>query len=105
MQKKRKHQRVELEVRIADKDNRISGVTKNVSAGGCFVETSEDFHLLPIDSTLPLFLEIPGGYAYIEIDGVIKHHGHAGNGMGIQFKTAHPGIPSLIDQFLKNYSP
>ena len=105
MQKKRKHQRVELEVRIADKDNRISGVTKNISAGGCFVETSEDFHLLPIGSTIPLFLEIPGGHAYIEIDGVIKHHGQEGNGMGIQFETPQRGISSLIDQFLKNYSP
>ncbi len=66
-------------------DSRISGLTKNISIGGCFVEKSEDSYLLPIDSTIPLFLEIPGGYAYIEIYGGIKHHGHAGNGMGIQF--------------------
>jgi len=105
MREKRKQQRVEVEVRITAKDNRISGLTKNISRGGCFLKKSEDFHLLPIGSTIPFYIEIPGGYAYIEIDGVITHHGQEGDGMGIRFESAHRGIPSLIDQFLRDYSP
>lgn len=98
----RKHQRIELEVRVASKDNRIRGFTRNLSVGGCLIDKSDDFNLLPIGSKTSFFLEIPGEYAYIEIDGVAKHHGKEGDGMGICFETTN-GIKSLIDQFLRNY--
>ena len=104
MVKKRKHHRVKIEIRAASKDTRSRGFTRNVSAGGCFVEKSEDFNLLPIGSKVPLFLEIPGEYAYIEIDGIVKHHGKKKEGMGICFEPTNRGIQSLIDKFLQNYS-
>ncbi len=75
MAKKRKHQRVKIKIRAASKDNRSRGFTRNVSADECFVEKSEDCNLLPIGSRVPLFLEIPSEYAYIEIQGIVKHHG------------------------------
>jgi hypothetical protein len=104
MVKKRKHQRVKVEIRAASKDNRSRGFTRNVSAGGCFVEKSEDCNLLPIGSKVPLFLEIPGEYAYIEIDGIVKHHGKKKEGMGICFEPTSCGIQSLIDGFLQNHT-
>ena len=103
MAKKRKHKRVTIGIRVAGKDTRIIGLTRNLSAGGCFIEKSVDCNLLPIGKTLPFFLEIPGDYAYIEIDGVVKHHGRGEDGMGICFDTTNRGIQSLIDQFLDNY--
>ena len=104
MREKRNQQRVALEVRIADKDNHISGFTKNISTGGCFMKKPEDFDLLPIGSKAPFFLEIPGGYAYTEIVGIVTHHGKNGDGMGICFKTTHPGIISIIENFLHTHS-
>ena len=104
MAKKRKHERVKIEIRAASKDNRSRGFTRDVSVGGCFVKTSEDFSLLPIGSKVPLFLEIPGEYAYIEIDGIVKHHGKNKEGMGICFDTTSRGVQSLIDRFLQNHT-
>ena len=104
MLEKRNHQRIELGIRIASKDNRIGGFTKDISVGGCFIEKTEDFHLLPIGSTIPFFLEIPGEYAYMEIEGVVKHHGKGGDGMGICFDKMNCGVEALIDQFLHNHS-
>ncbi len=104
MSGKRNNQRVELRIRIASKDNHISGYTRNLSTGGCFIENSENFCFLPIGSKIPFYLEIPGDYAYMEIEGVVKHHGKEGDGMGIYFEATNYGIKSLIDHFLKNYS-
>jgi len=104
MLEKRKEQRIELGIRIASKDNLIRGYTKNLSLGGCFIEKSEDFFLLPIGSRISFSLEIPGEYAYIEFDGVVRHHGKEGDGMGICFEKMNYGIKSLIDQFLRNHS-
>ena len=103
MLEKRKYQRIELAIRIASKDNRIRGSTRNLSVGGCFIEKSENFCLLPIGTRISFFLEIPGEYAYIEIDGVVRHHGKERDGMGICFETTNYGIKSLIDQFLRNH--
>jgi len=58
---------------------------------------------LPIGSTIPFFLEIPGGHAYIEIDGVVKHYGKEGDGIGICFGKTKYGIPLLIKKFLQKY--
>ena len=104
MAKKRKHQRVKIEIRVASKDHCSRGFTRNVSVGGCFIKKSDDFNLLPIGSKVPLFLEIPGEYAYIEIDGVVKHHGEKEEGMGICFEATNRGTQSLIDRFLQNHT-
>jgi len=103
MAKKRKHERVKIEIRVASKDHCSKGFTRDVSVGGCFIEKSDDFNLLPIGSKVPLFLEIPGEYAYIEINGVVKHHGKEEGGMGIYFESTNRGIQSLIDKFLQNH--
>lgn len=104
MLEKRKHQRIELGIRFASKDNRIRGSTRDISVGGCFIAKSENFCLLPIGSRISFFLEIPGDYAYLEIDGAVRHHGKEGDGMGVCFETTNYGIISLIDQFLRNHS-
>ena len=104
MSAKRKHQRVKIAIRVASKDNRFRGLTRNVSSGGCFIEKSSDFNLLPIGSKVPLFLEIPGEYAYIEIDGMVIHHGKEADGMGVCFESTNRGVQSLIDQFLQNHT-
>ena len=104
MAEKRKHQRVKTEIRLASKDHCSRGFTRDVSVGGCFIVKSEDFNLLPIGNKVPLFLEIPGEYAYIEIDGIVKHHGKNKEGMGICFDTTSRGVQSLIDRFLQNHT-
>lgn len=104
MLERRNHKRVELGIRIASKDSLIRGFTRDLSAGGCFIGKSEDFYLLPVGSKTSFFLEIPGEYAYVEIDGVVKHHGKEGDGMGICFESTNYGITYLIDQFIQSYS-
>jgi hypothetical protein len=103
MSEKRNHQRVEIRIRVASKDNRIVGYTRNLSVGGCFIECSDDLYFLPIGSKIQFYLEIPGDYAYMEIDVMIKHYGKEDDGMGIGFETTNHGIKSLIANFMSNF--
>jgi len=104
MSEKRNNQRVRIRIRVVSKDNRIVGYTRDLSVGGCFIESSDDLCFLPIGSEIPFYLEIPGDYAYMEIDGIIKHHGKENDGMGICFETTNNGIKSLMAHFMSNYS-
>jgi len=100
---RRNYQRLEIGVRCASQDPLIRGFTRNLSVGGCFIEKSEEYTLLPIGSLISFALEIPGDYAYMEIAGVVRHHGKGEEGMGICFTTTNPGIQSLITQFIQNH--
>ena len=56
----RSHPRLPFGMKIVNTNSSEVGMIRDISLGGCFINRSENFDLLPVHSRLPLVLEIPG---------------------------------------------
>jgi hypothetical protein len=103
----RVHPRLEFGIKVVNKSNDETGVMKDISVGGCYINKSEGFSLLPINTRVPLAFEIPGEDEYediyIEVDGKVVYHGKAGEGMGINFIMMESTAANVINGFVKAY--
>ena len=103
----RTHPRLEFGIKVVNKDSSEIGTMKDISVGGCLINGSDKFDLLPVDTRVPLAFEIPGADEYedvcIEVEGKVIHHGKVGEGMGINFVMIEPAVANVINNFVKAY--
>ena len=103
----RVHPRLEFGIKVMNKNNNKTSMMKDISVGGCFIDESEEFGLLPMNTRVPLTFEIPGKDEYediyIEVDGIVVHHGKGGEGMGINFVMMGSYAANVINEFVKSY--
>ena len=101
------HPRLEFGLQVVNKNNGEVGMMKDISVGGCFIDRSEGFSLLPINSRFPLAFEIPGEDEYediyIEVEGKVVHHGKVEEGMGINFVMINSSAANVINKFVRAY--
>jgi hypothetical protein len=100
MTEKRSHPRFVTSVRVQDVATLCTGLTKNISLGGCLVENTEGFHYLPVNTPLMLKFDIPGIAENIIIPGEIKHWGKEGDAFGVQFKEVDKKSAYYIGRFM-----
>jgi len=103
----RTHPRLEFGLKVENKDNKEIGTMKDLSVGGCFINSSQDFCLIPVHTRVPIAFEIPGADEYediyIEVEGKVVHHGNAGEGMGINFVMIPFSAANVISKFVRAY--
>ena len=103
----RVHPRLEFGIKVMNKSNNEVSMMRNISVSGCFIDESEGFSLLPINTRVPLAFEIPGEDEYediyVEVNGKVVHHGKAGEGMGINFVMMESCAANVINGFVKAY--
>ena len=103
----RVHPRLEFGIKVVNRNSGEVAVMKNISVGGCFINKSQGFNLLPMNNRVPLAFEIPGEDEYkdiyIEVEGKVVHHGKAGEGMGINFMMIESSVANVINSFVKAY--
>ena len=103
----RVHPRLEFGIKVVNKNINEVGVMKDISVGGCFINKSEGFGLLPVNTRVPLSFVIPGEDEYkdiyIEVEGRVVHHGKTGEGMGINFMMIETSVANVINGFVKAY--
>jgi len=103
----RSHPRLAFDMKIVNKNSSEVGMMKDLSVGGCFINRSEKFGVLPVHTRVPLVLEIPGENeqeeVHIEVEGNVIHHGKAGEGMGINFVMIAFSDANVINSFVKAY--
>ena len=103
----RSHPRLPFDMKIVNKNSSEVGMIRDISLGGCFINRSEKFDLLPVHSRVPLILEIPGEGepedVHIEVVGKVIHHGKAGEGMGISFLMIAFSDANVINSFVQAY--
>ena len=103
----RVHPRLEFGIKVVNRNSGEVAVMKNISVGGCFINMSQGFNLLPMNNRVPLAFEIPGEDEYkdiyIEVEGKVVHHGKAGEGMGINFMMIESSVANVINSFVKAY--
>jgi hypothetical protein len=80
-----------------------TGVTRNLSLGGCFIQKSPEFASLPIPSRISLQLDLPGITETVVVFGVVKHTGRHGEGYGVQFKEVHKKSSYCIGKFIGTF--
>ena len=100
MTEKRSHPRFVTSIRVQDVATLCTGLTRNISLGGCLVENTEGFHYLPVNTPLMLKFDIPGIAENIIIPGEIKHWGKEGEAFGVQFKEVDKKSAYYIGRFL-----
>lgn len=103
----RAHPRLEFGIKVVNRNNGEVAVVKDISVGGCFINKSQGFNLLPINGRIPLAFEIPGEDEYediyIEVEGKVVHHGKAGEGMGVNFIMIGSSVANVINSFVRAY--
>jgi len=101
------HPRLEFGLKVIKRNTHEIGMMRDISVGGCFIITSQEFKLLPINTRIPLGFEIPGKDEYediyIEAEGRVVHHGKAGEGMGINFMMMGVSNANVINSFVRAY--
>jgi hypothetical protein len=85
----RNYPRLNTAVTVQDLATSRTGVTANLSLGGCFIRKSPAFALLPIPSRISLQLELPGISETVVVFGMVIHTGGHEEGFGVQFKELH----------------
>ncbi len=103
----RAHPRLAFGIKVVNKNSSEVGIMKDISLGGCFINRSEEFGVLPVHTRVPLAFELPGenGHerVHIEVEGKVIHHGKTGEGMGINFVMIAFSDANVINSFVKAY--
>lgn len=103
----RAHPRLEFGIKVVNKDNNEVGMMRDISVGGCFINKSQEFNLIPINAKIPLAFEIPGEDEYediyIEVEGKVVHHGKTEEGVGVNFIMVESSAANVISGFVKAY--
>lgn len=102
-QEQRNYPRFNTAVKVQDLATSRTGVTRNLSLGGCFIQKSPQFDALPIPSRISLKLDIPGITEGVVVFGLVKHAGKHEQGYGIQFKEVHKKSAYYIGRCIGNF--
>jgi uncharacterized protein YegL len=103
---KRRSQRLDFGITILHNGKRR--MTKDISSSGTFIKSDErsgKMSLFPIGSEIDLSLDIPTAKDFIDVKGVVVHHGSNGDGMGIWFKKIDERKKEFIKRFVADYLP
>jgi hypothetical protein len=79
------------------------GRTKDISTDGTFIKRNKQSQLQPIGSDIFLSFDFPSRVRYIKANGVVVHHGHDDEGMGIWFKKINERNKEFIRKFILDY--
>ena len=85
--------------------NVFTGLIKDISSGGVFIETPLLFH---VGDEVHLRFKFPGITDVVDVDGKVRwvvdeHSSHAKTrGVGVQFLNLQPGIRTQINAIIKN---
>ena len=99
----RNYPRFNTPVRVQDLATLRTGMTRNLSLGGCFIDKSPEFDSLPIPSRISLKFHMPGINEAVVIFGLVKHTGKHEEGYGIQFKEMHKKSVYYIGKFIGSF--
>jgi len=99
----RNYPRFNTAVRVQDLATLRTGLTRNLSLGGCFIQKSPEFDSLPVPSRISLKLDIPGSAEAVVVFGLVKHTGVHDDGYGIQFKEVHKKSAYYIGKFIGSF--
>jgi hypothetical protein len=99
----RNYPRFKTTVKVQDLATLRTGLTRNLSLGGCFIQKSPQFDSLPIPSRISLKFHIPGITEAVVVFGLVKHAGRHEEGYGIQFKEVHKQSLYYIGRFIGNF--
>ena len=101
---KRKNRRLDYEITVMHNGKR--GKTRDISQSGTFIRmdhSNNQSPLSPVGSDISFSLDFPTAKDYIEVKGVVVHHGKNGNGMGIYFRRVDEGSKEFIKKFISDY--
>ena len=96
----RSYPRLNTAVRVQDLATLRTGITRNISLGGCFIDKSPEFASLPIPSRISLKFDLPGITEAVVVFGLVMHDGRQEEGFGIQFKEVHKKSAYFIGKFI-----
>ena len=102
-QEQRNYPRLNTALKVQDLATLKTGLTDNMSMGGCFIAKSPEFDALAIPSRIALKFEIPGINDTVVVFGLVKHVGQHGEGFGIQFQEVHRKSAYYIGNFMGNF--
>jgi len=99
----RNYPRFNTAIKVEDLATLRTGLTRNLSLGGCFIRKSPDFASLPIPSRISLKFDLPGITEAVVVFGLVKHTGEHEEGFGIQFKEVHKKSAYYIGKFIGSF--
>jgi hypothetical protein len=99
----RNYPRLSTAVTVLDLATSRTGVTGNLSLGGCFILKSPALAPLPIPSRISLQLDLPGISETVVVFGVVLHTGGHEEGFGVQFKELHKKSAYCIGKFIGTF--
>ena len=103
MSEKRNYPRFTTAINVLELTTLKTGLTTNISLGGCFIRKSKEFNSVPLDSRLTLKFEIPGVNDIVVVFGLLKHHGEHEEGFGVQFQEVHKKSAYYLGRFIGNF--
>ena len=101
---KRSNQRIDWGILVHHNHKRM--MTRDISEQGCFIKKCEwdkDMTLLPIGSEVEFSFDFLNTVNYIDVTGIVVHHGKNGEGMGICFKKIDERVKEFIGMYLSDY--
>jgi uncharacterized protein (TIGR02266 family) len=110
MPEKRIHPRLAIDVKVSmnTESNFYAGITENISEGGIFIATYDNF---PLGSTMDLTVSLPG-QPPVQVKGVVRwvreHNQFTDDvspGVGVAFTDLPEGTRNLIESFIRSRSP
>jgi hypothetical protein len=102
-QERRNYPRFTTAVKVQDLVTLKTGLTDNISLGGCFVQKSQEFDFLPVSSRITLKFDIPGISETVMLFGLVMHRGRQAEGFGIQFQDVHKKSAYYIGRFMGSF--
>ncbi len=104
LEDKRKNPRLDFVIVVFHDGKRRR--TKDISLNGTFIKKEQwdkDVELAPIGSEIDFSFEFPHRSRYIDVKGVVVHHGKNDDGMGIWFKKIEERNKEFIKRFILDY--
>lgn len=99
----RNYPRLNAALRVHELATSRTGLTDNLSLGGCFIHKSNEFDSLAIPSRIALKFDLPGISEEVIVFGLVKHQGRQGEGFGIQFKEIHKKSAYYTGKFMGSF--
>ncbi len=96
----RKDPRLKFEIKVFY--DGVHGKTKDISVNGTFIKSSRQSQLQPIGSDISLSLDFPSVQYFIDVTGIVVHHGRE-DGIGIWFKKIDERKKEFIRKFLSEH--
>jgi hypothetical protein len=103
MEDRRHYPRFNSALQVMELSTLKTGLTTNISLGGCFIEKTKDLSGLPLDSRVTLKFEIPGINDLVVIFGEVSHHGQKDEGFGIKFKEVDKKSAYYLGRYMGTF--